>query len=69
MSTHLMKGLSFEDRLGRRGRGSDGPIAERVKRNDAFANFRADHVIVTTGAREESVRQLLNVIHGLVTAS
>jgi len=56
-------------RLARRGRQSDGSIAERVKRNDAFNDFRADHVIETTGAPEAAVKKLLGVIRGFATAS
>ena len=52
----------------RRGRQSDGSIAERVKRNDAFNGFRADYVIETTGAPEAAVKKLLGVIRGFVTA-
>ena len=49
-------------RLTRRLRGTDGSVIERVKRNDLYNNFRADHVIETTGALELAVQQLLQVI-------
>ena len=49
-------------RLTRRLRATDGSVIERVKRNDLYNNFRADHVIETTGALELAVQQLLQVI-------
>jgi ribose 1,5-bisphosphokinase PhnN len=51
-------------RLGRRTRETDGSVFDRIKRNDAFAGFRPDHVIETTGAPEDAVRRLLDVIRG-----
>ena len=50
-------------RLTRRLRRSDGSVTDRVKRNDLFADFRADHVIETTGTPDVAVRLLLEVIH------
>jgi len=49
-------------RLMRRLRKTDGSVIERVKRNNLYNNFRADHVIETTGAPELAVQQLLRVI-------
>jgi ribose 1,5-bisphosphokinase len=49
-------------RLTCRLRQTDGSVIERVKRNDLYNNFRADHVIETTGAPELAVQQLLQVI-------
>ena len=51
-------------RLGRRTRETDGSVIDRIKRNDAFDGFRPDHVIETTGAPEDAVRRLLDVIRG-----
>ena len=51
-------------RLGRRTGETDGSVIDRIKRNDAFAGFRPDHVIETTGAPEDAVRRLLDVIRG-----
>ena len=50
-------------RLSRRLRRSDGSVIDRVKRNDLFVDFRADHVIETTGIPDVAVRLLLEVIH------
>jgi len=50
-------------RLTRRLRRSDGSVTDRVKRNDLFVGFRADHVIETTGTPDVAVRLLLEVIH------
>ena len=49
-------------RLTRRLRETDGSVIERVKRNDLYNNFRADHVIETTGTPELAVQQLLQII-------
>jgi ribose 1,5-bisphosphokinase len=51
-------------RLMRRLRETDGSVIERIKRNNLYNNFRADHVIETTGAPELAVQQLLRVIRG-----
>jgi ribose 1,5-bisphosphokinase len=51
-------------RLAGRSRASDGNIAERVARSDAFAEFHAEHAIENTGAVDEAVRGLLAVIRG-----
>jgi len=50
-------------RLARRLRQTDGSLTERVKRNDLFVDFRADHVIETTGTPDIALRRLLEVIH------
>lgn len=49
-------------RLDARGRPSDGPLAQRIQRNDTFADFRADFVIDNSGAPEMSIQRLLDVI-------
>lgn len=49
-------------RLSDRSRTSDGPLAERIKRNGAFTDFRADHVIDNSGTPDAAVRQFLDVI-------
>ena len=50
-------------RLARRLRQTDGSLTERVKRNDLFVDFRADHVIETTGTPDIALRRLLEVIY------
>jgi len=50
-------------RLARRLRQTDGSFTERVKRNDLFVDFHADHVIETTGTPDIALRRLLEVIH------
>lgn len=49
-------------RLAGRSRASDGPLEQRIKRNDAFAGFRADHTINNAGAPRTAARQLLAVL-------
>ena len=49
-------------RLAGRARPSDGPLDQRVKRNDAFGTFQADHTIDNTGTPEEAVRTFIEVI-------
>ncbi len=49
-------------RLAGRSRSTDGSLEERIKRNDAFADFRADLVIENSGAPAAAVRQLLDMI-------
>jgi ribose 1,5-bisphosphokinase len=49
-------------RLAGRARDSDGPLSNRIARNDAFGDFRADHVIENTGAPGMAVEKLLHVI-------
>lgn len=50
-------------RLAGRSRDSDGPLHQRLKRNDAFANFRADHAIDNISTPEHAVRLFLEVIN------
>lgn len=54
-TTTMICAAFVADRLARRGRQRDGSIATRVKRNDAFSDLRADHVIETTGAPKAAV--------------
>jgi phosphonate metabolism protein PhnN/1,5-bisphosphokinase (PRPP-forming) len=49
-------------RLAGRSRGSDGPLEQRIKRNDAYAGFRADYTINNVGAPRTAARQLLAVL-------
>jgi ribose 1,5-bisphosphokinase len=56
-------------RLSGRSRSTDGPLTERIKRSDAFADFQANHVIENVGAPGAAVQQLLGVINGNITWS
>jgi ribose 1,5-bisphosphokinase PhnN len=56
-------------RLSSRSRDTDGPLTERIKRNDAFTDFQANHVIENIGAPGAAVLQLLDVIKGNITLS
>jgi len=49
-------------RLAGRARASDGPLEQRIKRNDAFADFRADYTINNAGAPGTAARQLLAIL-------
>jgi ribose 1,5-bisphosphokinase len=49
-------------RLAGRSRGTDGSLAQRLKRNDVFTDFQADHVIDNSGAPAVATQQLLDVI-------
>jgi ribose 1,5-bisphosphokinase len=49
-------------RLARRSRNTDGPVIERINRNNSFSTFSADYVIETTDTHEAAVQQLLDVI-------
>jgi len=49
-------------RLAGRARASDQSLEERLKRSAEFADFRADHVIDTTGAPEQAVARLIAII-------
>jgi ribose 1,5-bisphosphokinase len=49
-------------RLARRSRQTDGSVIGRIKRNESFRDFRADHVIETIGTPEAAVQELLDVI-------
>jgi ribose 1,5-bisphosphokinase len=51
-------------RLAGRSRGTDGSLAQRVDRNNAFTDFRADHVIENIATPEAAVQMLLGVISG-----
>lgn len=50
-------------RLAGRLRDTDGPLAERMKRNEAYAELRADYVIENIGAPDAAARQLINLIN------
>lgn len=50
-------------RLASRSRGTDGPLDQRLKRNDAFVELSTDHTINNTGAPNKAVQQLLNIIN------
>lgn len=49
-------------RLSGRLRQSDGSLADRIERNDAYAGFRADHVIDNVGTPDTGVRHLFDTI-------
>jgi ribose 1,5-bisphosphokinase len=49
-------------RLAARARGSDGDLAKRLARGDAFADFAADCVIENVGAPETGVAALMTAI-------
>ena len=49
-------------RLARRSRQTDGSLAERIRRNEAFGGFQADHVIETTSTPDAAVQQLLAIL-------
>jgi ribose 1,5-bisphosphokinase len=49
-------------RLAGRSRASDGPLEQRIKRNDAYAGFRADYTINNVGAPDAGARQLLDIL-------
>jgi ribose 1,5-bisphosphokinase len=49
-------------RLAGRARASDGPLEQRIKRNDAYTGFRADYTINNVGAPRAAARQLLKVL-------
>jgi ribose 1,5-bisphosphokinase len=49
-------------RLSGRARVSDGPLEQRIKRNDAYEGFRADHTINNVGIPDKAARQLLAII-------
>ena len=55
-------------RLAARGRGSDGDLAKRLARSDAFAGFAADCVIDNVGAPEDCATALTAVITGMTAA-
>lgn len=49
-------------RLAGRARESDGSLEDRIRRNDAYADFQADHVIDNDGEPERAVRVLMDII-------
>ena len=49
-------------RLAGRARDSDGSLNERIKRNDAFLEFRADIAIDNSGTAAVGIRQLFDAI-------
>jgi len=49
-------------RLAGRARESDGRLEDRIKRNDVYANFQADHIIQNAGAPEDATQALLDII-------
>ena len=49
-------------RLAGRARASDQSLDERLKRSAEFVDFRADHVIDTTGAPEQAIARLIAII-------
>jgi ribose 1,5-bisphosphokinase len=56
-------------RLSGRSRNTDGSLAERIMRNDAFTDFQANYVIDNIGAPSAAVQQLLGMINGNITSS
>lgn len=50
------------ERLAGRSRTSDGSLAERIKRNEAYAEFPADLTIDNSGAPQAAVRCLIAAI-------
>lgn len=49
-------------RLAGRARASDGPLAQRIKRNDAYEGFRADYTINNADLPDTAARQLLAIL-------
>lgn len=49
-------------RLSGRSRSSDGSLDERLKRNDAFQDFKADRVIENVGAPDRAIHMFLEII-------
>lgn len=49
-------------RLSGRQRDSDGPLAERIRRNDAYAGFAADVVIDNSGPPDAGIARLVQSI-------
>jgi ribose 1,5-bisphosphokinase len=49
-------------RLSGRARDSDGPLEQRIARNDVYGDFHADAVIENTGTLDAAVEKLLDVI-------
>ncbi|MBS0247373.1 MAG: phosphonate metabolism protein/1,5-bisphosphokinase (PRPP-forming) PhnN [Proteobacteria bacterium] len=55
-------------RLAGRQRDSDGPLSDRLKRNDAYAAFSADVVIDNSGPPADGIARLLRSIQHAVAA-
>jgi ribose 1,5-bisphosphokinase len=51
-------------RLAHRSRNTDGSLIDRIKRNEAFTEFQADHVIENADAPATATQQLLDLING-----
>lgn len=49
-------------RLAGRGRGSDGPLPDRIKRNEAYAGFQPDRTIDNSGSPAAAIRRLVKLI-------
>jgi ribose 1,5-bisphosphokinase len=49
-------------RLSGRARDSDGPLEQRIARNDVYGDFHADAVIENAGALDTAVEKLLGII-------
>jgi ribose 1,5-bisphosphokinase len=49
-------------RLSGRARDSDGPLEQRIARNEVYGDFRADAVIENNGTLEAAVEKLLAII-------
>jgi ribose 1,5-bisphosphokinase len=55
-------------RLKARARGSDGDIAQRLARGDAFTDIAADYVIANTGAPADGAAALMAAVVGTAAA-
>ncbi len=53
---------TLAERLAGRSRPSDGSLSDRIKRNEAYAEFPADLTIDNSGAPQAAVRRLLDAI-------
>lgn len=51
-------------RLASRARDSDGKLSDRIRRNGAYADFRADRTIDNSGAPEQAIAHLVAAIKG-----
>jgi ribose 1,5-bisphosphokinase PhnN len=49
-------------RLSGRSRDTDGPLEQRIARNDVYGDFHADAVIENTGTLDAAAEKLLDVI-------
>jgi ribose 1,5-bisphosphokinase len=52
----------LKQRLNRRARESDDAVAKRLGRNDRYMDFKADHVIETTGMPAQSIEAFLTIL-------